>query len=144
VNALRLKLHIIFEGKVPGALQEVWRIIHCHNLSILELEEWLPSGNTQQFQSLDIVETHVTDSGNNLKSSILACAKNLIQEPYQEVSLSASTYEVVSNWLLPLSMQTTDHEKKSMICNTASPLCSIALKTLNTVNLLIETDILSD
>jgi len=76
VNALRLKPYIIFEEKVPGALQ-VWRIIHCHNLSILKLEEWLPSGSTQQFQGLDIVETHVTDSGNNLKSSILACAKNL-------------------------------------------------------------------
>ena len=73
-----------------------------------------------------------------------SCAKNLLQEPLQEVSLSAATYEVVSNWLLPLSMQTTDHEKQSMICNPASPLCSIVLKTLNTVKLLIETDILSD
>ena len=77
MHELRLKLHIVFEEMVPGALQEVWRIIHCHNLSVLKLEEWLPSGSTQQFQGLDVVRTHVTDSGNNSQSSILACAKNL-------------------------------------------------------------------
>ena len=76
MHELRLKLHIIFEEKVPGALQ-VWRIIHCHNLSVLKLEEWLPSGSTQQFQGLDVVRSHVTDSGNNSPSSILACAMNL-------------------------------------------------------------------
>jgi hypothetical protein len=111
VQELRFKLHIIFEEKVPGALQEVWRIIHSHNLLVLKLEEWLPSGSTQLSQSLDIVGTHVTYSGNYMQASILACAKNLLQEPLQEVSLSAAAHEVVSNWLLPLSMQTTDHEK---------------------------------
>ena len=54
VHELRLKLHIIFEEKVPGALQEVWRIIHCHNLSVLKLEEWLPSDSTQQFKALTL------------------------------------------------------------------------------------------
>jgi len=111
VHELRLKLHIIFEEKVPGALQEVWRIIHSYNLSVLKREEWLPSGNTQHSQSLDIVGTHVTYSGNNMQASILAGAKNLLQEPLQEVRLSAATYEVVSNWLLPLLMQTMDQEK---------------------------------
>jgi hypothetical protein len=56
---------------------------------------------------LDIIGTHVTDSGNNMQSSILACAKNIIQEPNQENSLSASTAEVANNWLLQLPMQTT-------------------------------------
>jgi hypothetical protein len=111
VHELRLKMHIVFGEKVPGALHEVWRIIHCHSLSVLKLEEWLPSGSTQQSQSLDIVGTHVTDSDNNMQASILACAKNLNQESHQEVSLSASMYEVISNWLLRLSTQTTDHEK---------------------------------
>jgi len=68
------------------------------------------------------------------------CAKQF----HQEASLSASTYEVVSNWLLPISMQIMDHEKKSMICKIASPLCSIVLITLNRVKLPIKTDILSD
>ena len=77
VHELRLKVHIIFEENVPGALQEVWRIIHRHSLSVLKTEEWLPSDSTQQFQGLDVVRTHVTDSGNNSQSSILACAKNL-------------------------------------------------------------------
>jgi len=35
------------------------------------------SGITQQFQGLDIVGTHVTDSGNNMQSSILACTNRL-------------------------------------------------------------------
>ena len=137
-------MHIIFAEKVPGSFQEVWRIIYCHNLLILKLEEWLPSGSTQHLQVTDIVGTHVIDSGNNVQSSILAYAKNLLQLFHEEASLSASTYEVVRNWLLPLSMQTTDHKKKSMICNIARPLCSIVLITLNTVKLLIKTDILSD
>jgi hypothetical protein len=56
---------------------------------------------------LDIIGTQVTDSGNNMQSSSLACAKNIIQEPHQEISLSASMAEAVSNWLLQLPMQTT-------------------------------------
>ena len=110
VHELRLNLYIIFAEKFPGALQEVWRTIYCHSLLILKFEEWLPSGSTQQLQSLDVICTSVKDSGNNLQSSILACTKNLLLEFHQEVSLSASTYEVVSNWLLPFSMQTMDHE----------------------------------
>ena len=79
MHELRLKLHIIFEEKIPGALKEVWRIVHCHSLSVLKLEVWLPSGSTQQSQSLDIVGTHVTFDGNNMQASILACAKNLFK-----------------------------------------------------------------
>jgi hypothetical protein len=60
---------------------------------ILKLEEWLPSGSTQQLQDLDIVGTHVTDSGNKLQSSILDSFKNLIKE----VSISATMAEVVRN-----------------------------------------------
>ena len=76
-HMLRLKLPNIFEEQVYGTLQEVCRNIHCHNILILKVEEWLPSGKTQQFQGLETVGTHVTDSGNNLQSSILACAKNI-------------------------------------------------------------------
>jgi hypothetical protein len=106
VNERRLKPHIIFEGKVPGALKEVWRIIFCHSLLILELEEWLLSGTTQQFHGLDVVGTHVTDIGNNVQSTILACTKNFTKRS----ALVLPMYEVVSNWLLSLWMQTTDHE----------------------------------
>ena len=96
-HKLKLKLEHVSAGL------QVWRILHCHNILILELEEWLLSGSTQQFQGLDIVCT-----------SILTCTKNLIQELHQEVSLSVSTVQVVSKWLLRLSMQTTDREHWSM------------------------------
>jgi hypothetical protein len=79
-----------------------------------------------------------------LQSSNLACTKKLIQESHQQVSLSASTAEVKSNWLLPLSMQIMDLENRSMICNIANPLCFIVLNTLNTVMLRIEKYIISD
>jgi len=52
-HELRLKLHTVFEEQVSGALQ-VWRIIHCRNILILELEERFPSGSTPQSQGLDI------------------------------------------------------------------------------------------
>jgi len=71
VYELRLNLHNVFEEQISSALQEVWRIIHCRNNLILNLEEWLPSGSTQQFQGLDIVGTNVSDS-DNLQSSIPA------------------------------------------------------------------------
>jgi hypothetical protein len=48
---------------------------------ILKLEEWLPSGSTHHLQGFDIVGTHVTDSGNNVQSSILACTKNFLKRP---------------------------------------------------------------
>jgi hypothetical protein len=44
----------------------------------MKSEELFPFGSTQQFQGLDIAGTHVTDSGNNLQSSILKGVKNLI------------------------------------------------------------------
>jgi len=101
--------HVVKE-QVSGAFQKLCRKIQCHNILILKLEKWLPTGSTQQFQGLHVVGTHVTNCGNNLHSCILACTKNLIQAPHQEVSLSASTAEAVSKWLLPMSMQTTGHE----------------------------------
>jgi hypothetical protein len=106
VYELWLKLCNVFEEQISSALQGVWSIIHCQNILILNFEEWLPSGRTQQFKGLDNVGTLFSGSGNNLQSSILTCTKNLTQEPHQQVSLSASTAEIVSNWLLPLSMQT--------------------------------------
>jgi hypothetical protein len=39
VYDLRLNLHIIFEEQVSSALQKAWRIIHCHNILILNLQE---------------------------------------------------------------------------------------------------------
>ena len=93
MHKLGLQLYIIFEEQIGGAVQEVWRNIHCHNILILKLEEWLPSGSTQQFQGLETVGTHVTDSGNKLQSRILDSFKNLTKE----VRLSASMAEVVSN-----------------------------------------------
>ena len=63
---LRLQHYLVFEDQIAGAVQKVWRNIHCHNILILKLEEWLPCGSTQQFQGLDIVGTHVTDSGISL------------------------------------------------------------------------------
>jgi hypothetical protein len=38
VHTLRLKLHIVFEEQVSGAIQAVWRIVHCHSILILILE----------------------------------------------------------------------------------------------------------
>jgi hypothetical protein len=99
--------HVVKE-EVSGALQKLFRKIQCHNILILNLEKWLPTCSTQQFQGLDVAGTHVTNCGNNLHSCILACTKNLIQAPHQEVS--ASTAAAVSKWLLPMSMQTTSHE----------------------------------
>ena len=75
-----------------------------------EIEECLSFGSTQQFQGLNIVDTYVTDSGNNMQSIILTCAKNLVQELHKHLSLRTAT-EVVSHWLLPLPMQTMDHEE---------------------------------
>jgi hypothetical protein len=76
---LRLELHIILREQVPGALEEMGRIIHCCNSLIMKLEGWFRFGSTQQFQGLDIVGTHIIDSGNNLQSSILTGGKNLTQ-----------------------------------------------------------------
>jgi hypothetical protein len=45
----------------------------------MKLEEWYHFRNTQQLQGLGISGTHVTDSGNNLQSSILAGVNNLFQ-----------------------------------------------------------------
>jgi hypothetical protein len=65
VHEFRLELHIIFVEQVSGALQEVWRIIYCHNLLVLILEVWLPYRSTQLFQGPDVVGAYVTNSGNN-------------------------------------------------------------------------------
>jgi hypothetical protein len=56
-HKLRLKLHIIFEEQVSGALQEVWSMIHCHNILILKLEEGPSYVSTPQFEGLDVVRT---------------------------------------------------------------------------------------
>jgi hypothetical protein len=53
VQKLRLKLHIVFE-EVCWCNLQLWRIITCHNILNLNLEEWVPSGSTQQFQDLDM------------------------------------------------------------------------------------------
>jgi hypothetical protein len=76
VHELRLKLHIIFEEKVPGALKEVWRIIHCHNLSVLGLRLVAPIC----FKAKTFVGNHVIYRGNNMQASIVACAKNLTKK----------------------------------------------------------------
>ena len=110
VHELTLKLHIVSEEQVSCALQAVCRIIYCHNIFIMICEECLPFGSTKKFQDLDTVSTPVTDSGNNMQSSILECTKILIQEIHQQVSLGACTAEVVSIWLLPILIHTTDHE----------------------------------
>jgi uncharacterized protein with ACT and thioredoxin-like domain len=39
VHRLRLKMPIVFEEKVSGAIQAVWRIVHRHSILILILEE---------------------------------------------------------------------------------------------------------
>jgi len=58
--------------------------------------------------------------------------------------LSASANQIESYWLLPLFTQTTGHEYQGTICNTACPaMASKLLKAFNTVNLLIEMQMLS-
>jgi len=80
-----------------------------------------------------------------MHSNILTCTKNLHQELHKHLSLSTSTPEVISHQLLPLAMQTTDHEKLSVIYNVAcSALTSKILKTLNAVKFLIKPHVLSD
>jgi hypothetical protein len=79
------------------------------------------------------------------QSCIVAGIKYLHQEINKRLTLSASANQTESYWLLPLFMQTTDHEDQGMICNTACPaIASKVLKTFNTVNLLNEMQILSD
>ena len=104
---LKLKLHIVFEERCTAGVE----VIIFHHILIFKLQELLASCSTQQYQCLDTVCTHITDSGSNMQSTILTCTENPIQELYTKVSLSAPTVEVVSNWLPPLSVQTTDHEK---------------------------------
>jgi hypothetical protein len=71
-------------------------------------EGGFPFANTKQFQGLDIVGTHVTDSGNNPQSSILTVIKTLIQNLHNHLCLRASLAKVVSYWLLPLSTRATE------------------------------------
>ena len=82
-------------------------------LQLLDFEPGILAsyGCTQQFQGLDTVGPHVTESGNNMQSNILTSTKNLIQELHKHLRLSISTNEVVSHWLLLLLTQTTEHEK---------------------------------
>jgi hypothetical protein len=61
-------------------------------------------------QDLGIVGTHVTDSDNNLQSSIMAGVKNLIQVFHSYLCLCASASIVVTHQLLPLSMYAMDRE----------------------------------
>jgi hypothetical protein len=102
-QVLRFQMQIMLQEKVSGALQEVGRVIYCWNLLIMKSEELFPFGRTQQFLGLDIVGTHITDSGNNLQSSILTDIKNLLQVLHCHLCLSASTSKVLCHWLLPLS-----------------------------------------
>jgi hypothetical protein len=46
----------------------------------------------------------ISDSGNDLRTSILTGAKNLIQVLHNHFCLSASSSKVLSRWFLPLSM----------------------------------------
>jgi hypothetical protein len=50
---------------------------------ILKLEEWLASGNTQQFQDLDTVGNNVKESGNNVQSRIMDSFKNFTKEVFE-------------------------------------------------------------
>ena len=121
------------------------RIKYCCNFLTLKPEEWLLCRNTQQFQGLDIVGSHVTHSCNSYQSRILAGTKDLLQEMNKHLTRCASMCQVVSYWLLPLLTQTTEHENQGTICNIAWPaLASKVLKSINTSKLLIKTQVLSD
>jgi hypothetical protein len=125
--------------KVLGTFQKVQRIKYCRCFFVVKVEVCFHFGNTQHFQSLDIVGTHVTESGNNLQSSILADIKKLFQKLHNYHSLSASTTKLVSYWLLLLVMQIIDHEKQSMAFNVACPvLASKIFKTFNAVKLFVK------
>ena len=137
--------YIMFQEKVAGTFKEIGRIKYSCNFSVLKPEERCLSRNTQQFQGLGTVGTHVTHDGNNIQSYIVRGTKNFHQEINKHLSLSASVNQVASYWLLPLFMETKEHEDQGMICNTAcSAVASKVLEALNTATLLIEMQVLFD
>jgi hypothetical protein len=60
------------------------------------------------------VETHVTHSGYNFQSCIVAGMNSLRQEINKHHTLSASVNQVVSYWLLPFLRETTEHKDQGM------------------------------
>jgi len=95
------------------------RVKHCCSFLIMKPEERCLFRNTQLFQGLDIVDTHVTHGGNNYHSCIVAGIKSFHQEINKHLTLSASVNEIVIYWLLPPLTYTTDHEDQGMICDIA-------------------------
>jgi len=79
--------YIMFEEKVLSTFKEMGRIKYCCNFLILKPEERCFFRNTQQFQGLDIVGTHVTHGGNNFQSCIVAGIKDLHQEINKHLTL---------------------------------------------------------
>ena len=90
------------DKKVTCAFKEKRRIKHCTNFLNMKPEERCLFRNTQLFQDLNILGTHVTKGGNNYQSCIVAGIKNLYQEINKHLNLSASTNQTESYWLLPL------------------------------------------
>jgi hypothetical protein len=125
--------YIMFQEKVSGTFKEMGRIKYSCNFSILKHEEKRLFRNTHLLPGLDTDGTHVTRGGNNFQFCIVAGIKNFHQEINKHVTFSAPMNQVLSHWLLPLSMQTTEHENQGMISNTACPaMASKVLKALNT------------
>ena len=58
--------YIMFLGKALGKFNEIGRSLYSCNFSILKHEERCLFRNTQHFQGLDIVGTHVPHDGKNL------------------------------------------------------------------------------
>jgi hypothetical protein len=74
----------------------------------------------------------------------VAGIKDFRQEINKQLTFSTSVHQEVSYWLLPLFMETREHEDRGMICNIACPaVASKVLKVLNTTKLLTEMQVLS-
>ena len=71
-------------------------------LQFLDSETWrkVHLSNTQLFQGLDVVGIHVTHSGTNLCSFIIAGIKNLHQEINKHFTLSASMNQVAATFYI--------------------------------------------
>jgi len=121
--------------------------INCMHISkYISLRNILSHRNVSSYTNseMKMASSFLPANSFNMQSNILTCTKNINQELLKHLSLSTSTTEVVSHRLLPLPIQTTDHEKWSMICNIACPApTSKILITLNAVKFLIKPDVLS-
>jgi hypothetical protein len=97
------------------------------------------------FKALTLLAPMSYRAAINFQYFSVASIKNLDQEINKHLTLSASFHQVSSKWLLPLVIETMQHEDQGMIYNIACPaMVSEVHKALHTAKLMKGTQILSD